>query len=141
MLARFALPIGLICALCPPLPVVAQDAPGLSLELNKLEATDDGCALSFLVVNGHADDIASLVYETVLLDKNGLVDRLTLFDFGALPAGRPRVRQFVVPGLACDALGQVLINGASSCEAGTAGESACTDGLDLGSRVDIEVIG
>ncbi|WP_353473930.1 hypothetical protein PVT71_18555 [Salipiger sp. H15] len=127
-----------------PLPLAAQEAAEsgtLSLELNTTKSVESGCQLSFLIRNGHATDIDAAVYETVLLNTDGQVDRLTLFDFGALPAGRPRVRQFVVPGVACDALGQILINGANRCEAGGAESDLCTKGLELKSRGDVEVIG
>lgn len=127
-----------------PLPVAAQegDAAGtLSLELNTTKSVEAGCQLSFLIQNGHDTDIDAAVYETVLLDTEGQVDRLTLFDFGTLPAGRPRVRQFVVPGTGCDGLGQILINGANRCEAGGAESDLCTKGLELKSRSDVEVIG
>jgi len=119
-----------------------EDATGaLTIELNSVEAQDTGCRMSFLVLNGHESDLKSAVFEAVLFDAAGSVDRLTLFDFGALPAGRPRVRQFVVPQLGCDQLGQVLINGAQSCEAEEAAHDLCSDGLMLRSRIDVEVIG
>lgn len=88
-----------------PLPLAAQEtapAVGLTIELNATKGVEQGCQLSFLIRNGHETDIDSAIYETVLLDTSGQVDRLTLFDFGELPAGRPRVRQFVVPGTGCD---------------------------------------
>lgn len=127
-----------------PLPLAAQEAEAtgvLTLELNATKPVEAGCQLSFLIRNGHETDIDSAIYETVLLDKEGQVDRLTLFDFGALPAGRPRVRQFVVPGTGCEALGQILINGANRCEAGGAESDLCIKGLELKSRGDVEVIG
>lgn len=123
-------------------PLAAQDsAPALTLELNAQEQVETGCKLSFLARNGHATAIDKVVYETVLFDTTGQVERLTLFDFGTLPAGKPRLRQFVVPGLQCDGLGQILINGASTCEAGELGASACIEGLGLTSRTDVEMMG
>ncbi|MCQ0091551.1 hypothetical protein FGD77_07585 [Roseovarius sp. M141] len=132
--------------LCGPiLPAHAADeAPidkAVSVELNAVKSTDNGCTLTFLVINGHPSQIDKLVYETVLFDSEGQVDRLTLFDFGTLPPARPRVRQFSVPGLACDGLGKILINGASTCEAPGLSPSACDAGLMTGSRTDIEVQG
>lgn len=120
--------------------VSAQDAePHLNVELNAAQQQDQGCKLSFLITNGHAEDITKAIFETVIFDAEGQVNRLTLFDFGTLPAGRPRVRQFVIPGAACDSIGQVLFNGANTCDG--AGPDACTKGLTLGSRTDIEVTG
>ncbi|MBU2961790.1 hypothetical protein KO516_13390 [Citreicella sp. C3M06] len=139
--AVFALSCAIV-TLCLTAPVAADgDAPGgLSIELNAQEQTERGCKLSFLARNGSGADIASAIYETVLFDSTGQVNQLTLFDFGALPTNKPRLRQFVVPGLQCDALGQVLINGAATCEA-DAGADACTSALTLTSRTGVEMMG
>ncbi|WP_375257027.1 hypothetical protein [Citreimonas sp.] len=124
-------------------PALAQDEVGarLSIELNAAETEGEACKMSFVVINGHDTDIAQAVFETVLFDAEGQVDRLTLFDFGALPAGRTRVRQFVIPGTPCDGLGRVLFNGADTCEAETLGADACEADLRLDSRASIDVLG
>ncbi|WP_299850315.1 hypothetical protein [uncultured Roseovarius sp.] len=124
--------------------VMAQEKPlgeAVLIELNAVKSNEGSCTLTFLVLNGHASQIEKAVYETVLFDSTGQVDRLTLFDFGTLPPGRPRVRQFSVPGIACDGLGQVLINGAHTCEAPELTDTACEAGLILNTRTEIEVIG
>lgn len=108
---------------------------GVFLELNTVRSEGDTCTLTFQIINGHGSEISRLVYETVLFDSAGSVIRLTLFDFGQLPPGRPRVRQFSVPGMACEGLGRILINGAQSCETDGLDAGACEDGLTLGSRV------
>ncbi|WP_254054658.1 hypothetical protein [Roseovarius sp. EL26] len=113
----------------------------VSIELNAVKSKAESCTLSFLVLNGHAVQIEKAVYETVLFDKDGQVDRLTLFDFGTLPAQRPRVRQFTVSGISCEGLSKVLINGAHTCEAAQLTDTACEDGLVLRTRTKIEVIG
>ncbi|MCT4557126.1 MAG: hypothetical protein N4A61_03595 [Pelagimonas sp.] len=113
----------------------------LSIELNATQPADTGCKLSFLVVNGHDKEVAKAVYEAVLFDSQGQVNRLMLFDFGALPTKRPRVRQFVVPSASCAGLGQILINGVHQCDGTDLPENACTQDLKLNSRTDIEVIG
>lgn len=124
-------------------PVSAQDIQGshVSIELNALQQVEDSCRISFVVQNGHSFDIEQAVYEAVLFDTDGRVDRLTLFDFGALPSARPRVRQFVVPGLACESLGRLLINGAETCAGTDVPKDACGKDLDLRSRTDVEVLG
>ena len=111
------------------------------LELNTAQSQGDACTLTFQIINGYESEIDSLVYETVLFDSEGGVNRLTLFDFGALPPGRPRVRQFSVPGMTCEGLGRILINGAHACEGEGLDAGACVNGLKLDSRVAIEVLG
>lgn len=139
------------CLLClvAPLPAMADATATarLSVELNRIDTVQiatvqsdmmqDACRLTFLAQNMLGADIAALALETVLIDVDGRVDRLTLFDFGALPEGIPRVRQFDIPGLACERLGRVLINGVAECS----GAQAFGGALDLGSRTDVEVVG
>lgn len=125
-------------------PALAQETapqPHLEIELNAAQTQDTGCKLSFVVVNGHDADIAKAVFETVIFTADGQVDRLTLFDFGTLPASRPRVRQFVLTDTACDGIGQILFNGADTCESDTLDATVCSTGMTLKSRTDIEVTG
>jgi hypothetical protein len=120
------------------MPAISQEADGrLSIELNRIDPLDGACRLTFLVENGLGEDIDGLSLETVLIDANGRVERLTLFEFGVLPNATPRVRQIDIGGVSCDALARVLINGVAACSAG----AACAEALDLSSRTDIEVIG
>ncbi|WP_116599090.1 hypothetical protein [Primorskyibacter marinus] len=133
--------LALACLCASPLAAQEDAAGKLTIELNSVEPEQDNCRMSFVILNGHDDDIKSAVFEAVLFDIDGRVDRLTLFDFGALPASRPRVRQFVVPQLACDQLARVLINGAQTCETDVARKDLCTKQLDLKSRIEIEVVG
>lgn len=135
---------GLCLALCMVhSPASAQDSQGahVSIELNAVQQVEDACRISFVIQNGHGFDIEQAVYEAVLFDTDGRVERLTLFDFGALPAARPRVRQFVVPGLACASLGRLLINGAETCAGTDVPKDACGKDLGLRSRIDVEVLG
>ncbi|MGH1414763.1 MAG: hypothetical protein ACRBB0_14840 [Pelagimonas sp.] len=113
----------------------------VSIELNATQPSDSGCTLSFLATNGHQNDVRKAVYEAVLFDENHQVDRLMLFDFGELPTKRPRVRQFMVPDLACANLSLILINGANQCDGQGLPDRACIDGLHVGSRVNTEVQG
>ena len=129
----------LALALIAPAAFAQDEAPGgLSLELNALSDEGGACRMTFLATNATGADIEGAVFETVIFDVEGAVERLTLFDFRDLPVGRPRVRQFDLGGLACADVGRVLINGAQSCEGA---DGACADGLRLSSRVDVELLG
>ncbi|MFA3916713.1 hypothetical protein [Ruegeria hyattellae] len=128
-----------------PLGVLAQSADGpvskLSVELNAVQDVGEACRLSFLVENLTATTIDEAIFETVIFDTAGGVVTLSLFDFRDLPVGRPRVRQFDLPGMACDALGRALINGSSSCIVNGAESGVCQEALLLSSRVDVELLG
>jgi hypothetical protein len=124
--------------------VSAQEADlsgKISVELNAVQTTETSCTLSFLIINGLDQRIDKAVYETVLFDKNGQVNRLTLFDFGTLPPARPRVRQFVLPQMECRQLGRVLFNGANTCDGANLEAGICSSSLLPSSRTDVEIIG
>lgn len=117
-------------------------APALSVELNGAETVEGACRLTFLVRNGLGADLTQLALETVILTGEGIVERLTLFDFRDLPAERPRVRQFDLGGIACEGIGAVLINGTSACAGEGVDPAACGAAMALTSRVEgVEMLG
>ncbi|MDO6592034.1 MULTISPECIES: hypothetical protein [Rhodobacterales] len=127
-------------------PVLAQEggvdaAPSIRVEMNGMLQLDGACQLTFMLTNSLDVNVTSLVFETVLLTKDGAVDRLTLFDMRDLPTGIPRVRQFNVPSLSCDALGQVLINDVAECSGVGIAPADCANALSYESRIDVEVLG
>ena len=139
-LHRLALAALAGCVLVTPaLAEPAENLPGISIELSAADTRDGACLVSFLVQNRHPEAIGKAVFETVLFGPDGQVAQMTLLDFQDLPAGRPRVRQFEFPGLACPEITRMLINGATTCD-GPA-ESACIDGLHLSTRTGTELIG
>ena len=113
----------------------------IAVELNSAQSGDNACTLSFLVTSGMASDVSKLVFEAVLFDADGQVNRLTLFDFAAVPQARPRVRQFALPGQTCDGLGRVLLNGVNTCEGDGLTPAACETGLITRSRTAIDLQG
>ena len=52
-----------------------------------------------------------------------------------------RVRQFDLPGITCQSLGQVLFNGANSCVEQGEEIGVCNSALSTSSRVDVELLG
>ncbi|MCT8997062.1 hypothetical protein [Chelativorans intermedius] len=109
--------------------------PSLSLELNGVEPAGNGCRLTFVAANRLGTDIERAAYEVALFGKDGLVKRLTVLDFKALPDGQTKVRQFDLPDTACEGLGRVLLNGVTACEG--APEGACMERLETATRSDV----
>mgnify|MGYP000173853237 FL=1 len=125
-------------------PAYAQDeapAPSLSLELNALQQQNDACRIVFLAENRLGADLSALSFETVLINTDGIVDRLTLFDFQSLPEGRTRVRQFDLDNPRCDSIGRILINGVAACDGEGLAGPECIDRLTLASRTKAEIAG
>lgn len=119
----------------------SESSDQLTMELNTLSDVSGGCQMTFVAQSSHTSGIEQAVFEVVLFDKAGAVKTLTLFDFGMLPSGRPRVRQFVMPNMACTDLGSLMINGASTCTTSELNSDACISDLSLSSRTDVGLIG
>lgn len=123
-----------ILALAFALPASAQEG-GVTLDLNRLDDSGGACRLTFVADNALAP-LSSMVVETVLFDRAGRVAALMLFDFGALPMERRRVRQFDVAGIACADVAQVLVNGVSACSGDVVDAAACAAALVVTGSVD-----
>lgn len=113
----------------------------LKLELNTVQDVEGACRLTFVAENQTGFQIEQAVFETVIFDTSGGVARLSLFDFRDLPTDRPRVRQFDLPDITCDNVGQALINGSNTCTVEGASSDICTSALMLSSRLPVELLG
>lgn len=130
----------LILALAVATSAAAQDDGEIALDLNRMDPVEDACRLTFVADNTLAD-LSALALETVLFDQDGRVVALTLFDFGEMPEGARRVRQFDVAGQGCADIAQVLINGVSSCTGEGLDTQVCAQALRVtGSVENVEVL-
>ncbi len=120
--------------------VTAQQS-NLSIELNTQDQVEKGCQLTFVASTDISGGIDKVVLETVLFSPEGSVDLLTLFDFAAIPADRPRVRQFILPNMQCDGIGKILINGIQTCSVADHHPAICDAELSVSSRTNVEIQG
>ncbi|MEM6739862.1 MAG: hypothetical protein AAF646_07075 [Pseudomonadota bacterium] len=151
-MTRFRTLVGLGAAWLSALPAAAQDASSgdaegmddtavLALTLDGLAPVDGACRLTFVARNGLAADVASLVVEAVAFGPEGSVERIALFDFGALPVDRLRVRQFDLPGTPCEAVGSMLVNGVQTCQGEGLDAEQCAPVISVSSRAEVELLG
>lgn len=123
-------------------PCAKADDATLSLELNAAETVNGACRISLLVENGLQGDIAALGVEAVLFGRDGRVLRLLTLDLEEAPKGRPRLRQFDLPGLDCATVGRMLVNSVAPCTGEGLDAATCQRALALRSRVaGLEVLG
>ncbi|WP_417668892.1 hypothetical protein [Roseibium sp.] len=140
--AALTLAAAMTYALATPHMVQASET-ALSLELNRAAATERGCMLTFVAGNKTGHAISGVAYEFVLFNTEGLVDKMTAFDFGAMPKQKTVVRQFELTGLKCPEIGQILVNGAARCDLvdpQPGSEGTCIGALAPTSRTDITFI-
>lgn len=119
--------------------LAASQAEGrLSLELNRMEPSEKGCRVTFVVHNGLARALSKAAYEVVLFDRKGLVSRLMILDFQDLPADKTKVRQFDLASIDCAGVSRVLVNSAAECKGDGLADGDCMSALSLSARAEID---
>ncbi len=114
----------------------AQATPSLGLEFNGLEASDNGCRLTFVVKNGFETAVTRAAFEFALFNAQGVVDRLTVLEFRDLPAGKTKVTRFNLSGADCSQIGRILVNEVTDCTGEGVDTAACRAALKTESRSD-----
>lgn len=138
------LPLALIAAFYPGTAALAQDtgtSGNLTVEINELASSDNGCKLTFVAGNGLAQSLSKVSFEFVLFDEKGLVERMAVLDFRDLPAGKTKVRQFDLSGTKCESVKSLLINDAPACDGEGVAKDACMKVLKTGSKSSVELKG
>ena len=111
--------------------------PGaISLELNRIAGVQSGCQLSFVARNNLEQSITRASFEFAFFGSDGLLQRLTALDFRDLPAGKTKIRQFLLPDMKCDTLGRIVVNDEAACEGAPKG--SCYGGLATSNRTNIQ---
>ncbi|MDA3922523.1 MAG: hypothetical protein PF501_17870 [Salinisphaera sp.] len=95
-------------------PVFAQ-AGGVQIELNKLEQVNGACRAYLVTQNLTDSAFDSLKLDVVMFDSQGIVAKRLAVQLGPMPAGKTSLKVFDIPDLACDGIGQLLLNNVLEC--------------------------
>jgi hypothetical protein len=126
-----------MAALAPTGAAMAQpQQASLRIELNRLEAQQQGCRVWLVVGNSSSDALDSFRLDLVLFGRDGVVARRVAVEAGPLPAEKTSVRLFDLAGLPCDGVGMVLLNDLLACNGTEApARASCLGRLAVASRV------
>jgi len=115
-------------------------ADGLGLELNRLEALEQGCRLHLVLENSTPQRYAPFQLDLVVFDGDGVVARRLSLDAAPVRAGKTSVYAFDVPDFSCERFGRVLLNDVTACgvDGGEAGD--CVGAVAVSSRAGVELI-
>ncbi|MBW3097712.1 hypothetical protein [Pseudohoeflea coraliihabitans] len=119
----------------------AQEGPahaGLSLELNRLEQNGPACRATFVATNGFDENLKETAFEVVTFDRRGLIDLMTVIDFGALPEGKTMVRRFDLPQTVCGEMSRILVNSVSRCAGETVDIARCRASFTTENHAEIK---
>jgi hypothetical protein len=127
--ARIAAPVPALAQT--PAPEAAGETGRVSIELNRLEARNEGCRVWMLVRNPGAA-VDPLRLDLVVFGKDQVVNRRIALDLGPLPAEKTMARIFDLTGTPCDGVGHILLNDVLAC--GPDAPAACLARLAVSSR-------
>ena len=117
-----------------PLDAVAQES-GLTVELNKVEASDSGgCSAFFLFRNQTENSFEGFEMSLAILDTQGVIDRLLSIDAAPLPVSRTTLKLFEIPEIGCDNISEILLHDLTSCRPQNGEEMDCFPILTLRSK-------
>lgn len=123
-------------------PVFAQnEATEFFLELNSAADTAaSDCRLTYVATNRTGTGLDDAAYEVAVFDGNGIVSRILVLAFGALPEGKTRVVQFDIAGQTCADTSRIVVNDVATCTPSDPGSAAdvCLSQLATSSRAAIQ---
>ena len=112
----------------------------LTIELNKVQQSQDGCRLSFIAVNRMGANLEKTAREVVLFDAKDVVSEMFLLDFGRLPTDKTKVVEFVLQQQQCEQISRVLVNDVVECSSAEQQNMTqeCFKALKTSNRAQIE---
>ncbi|MGL4968222.1 MAG: Tat pathway signal sequence domain protein [Inquilinus sp.] len=111
---------------------------GVSLELNTLEPRGQNCAVN--MVFGTSDAYQSFKLDLVFFGTDGAIRKRLAVDAAPLRARKTSVKAFEVSGLACDAIGSVLVNDVLDCRTEAGAVADCIDRVETKSRLPVALM-
>jgi hypothetical protein len=112
----------------------------LTIELNKVQQSQDGCRLSFIAVNRMGANLETTAMEVVFFDASDVVSEMLLLDFGRLPSDKTKVVEFVLQQQECEQISRVLVNDVVECSSAEEQNMTqdCFSALKTSNRAEIE---
>jgi hypothetical protein len=118
----------------------AADAMGgVSLELNTLEPRGQNCAVNMVFGTGD-DAYQSFKLDLVFFGTDGAIRKRLAVDAAPLRARKTSVKAFEISGLACDAIGSVLVNDVLDCRTEAGAVADCIDRVETKSRLPVALM-
>lgn len=115
----------------------AQEDAALTIELNRMEDTAQGCVSSFVFDNRTGHQLSRFQIDLVFFDPDGIAAKQMLLDMAPLYEDKKTFASFLVDQTACDKIGSILVNAVPMCENGSGHEVGCVDLLEVKSRSQV----
>ena len=109
----------------------------ISIELNKVEESEQGCRPLFLFDNRSGHQLNRFQVELVLFDDKGVYSKQILLDMAPLYEGKKVVASFLLKDTPCAEISSMLVNDLPQCANSTGADIDCLALLEVGSKSDI----
>ncbi|WP_343713992.1 Tat pathway signal sequence domain protein [Inquilinus sp.] len=120
--------------------LAAEASPNdVSLELNTLEPRGQNCAVNMVFGTGD-DAYQSFKLDLVFFGTDGAIRKRLAVDAAPLRARKTSVKAFEISGLACDAIGSVLVNDVLDCRTEAGAVADCIDRVETKSRLPVALM-
>jgi hypothetical protein len=119
------------------IPMVTHSWAGdatLTLELNKLEPRDKGCRAYMVINNPSESKFQTLKFDLIFFKPDGVIDRRLAIDVSPIYPNKKSVKTFDLEGIACDAIGTILLNEVMDCRSDSGPLTDCLAHLTLSTR-------
>jgi hypothetical protein len=111
----------------------------VSLDLNKLEPTADGCRMHMVVTNPTSKAFEKYLLDLVIFDTKGVVAQRTALDVSPVRPNKTSVYAFNVKAVACERFGRVLLNDVTGCAGGSGQAVDCVATVSVSSQSGVEL--
>lgn len=116
----------------------ASQSPAVTLELNKLEPIEKSCRAYVVVTNN--DDVAYQAFklDLVLFQSDGVIGRRFSLDLAPVRPKKKAVKLFEIDGMACDKIGQFLVNDVLECKTERGPAENCLQRLSTSTLTNVQ---
>lgn len=117
----------------------AAETPNLSLELNKVEASETGCRVYLVADNQSEIMLATLRLDLVFFQTDGVIGKRVALDLAPVKAKKRVVKAFDIDKLKCDGIGSILINEIADCRSDSGPLENCLGHMSLKSLSTVQL--
>ena len=136
--SRVAAAVGVASTLVFAPTIAAAQSGNFALELNNASDAGSGCRLTYVATNNTGTALTKTSYEVAIFDGTGVVSRILVLEFGALPLGKTKVVQFDLTDQPCANISRIIVNNLAECASEQGNHDFCISGLITNSRNEIE---
>lgn len=134
---HFALMLSL--GLCWAIPMHAEPAKSIDLELNRLEEQGGNCRAYLVIANPGPAAFSGFTLDLVLFDRGGTITRRLAVDIAPVRPEKTMVKVFDIPQTACNGIGSILVNDVIHCRDASGDIAGCVDRVTTSSKLPVHL--